>query len=162
MLKEDMVGIKSSVKELYLSRSNGLNVTRDHRRVLHHASVVKQDSVWHIRFTSLVSHVCLTLSMCSSCPAPWASRMIPVTPHPLRLPVTGGDLSSRPRTLYENIPAPCTPPVGPQLGYAPVLLSSNLSDFCWELRAQMPVEAVMKPVHSFAQWLVYIFSSSPG
>lgn len=161
MLKE-MVGIKSSVKELYLSRSKGLNVTRDHQRVLHHASVVKQDGVWHIRFMTLLSYVCLTLSMHPSCPAPCVRRMVPVTPRPLRLPVAGGHLSSRPRTLYEKLPGPCTPPSGTQLGYAPGLHRSNLSDFCRELGAHKPLEAVMKPVHDFVQWLVYVFSSSLG
>lgn len=54
MLKEEMLRI-SSVKELYLSRIKGLDVIRGHRRVLHHASVVKQDPVWHVRFMSFVS-----------------------------------------------------------------------------------------------------------
>lgn len=66
-----------------------------------------------------------------------------------------------PGLLYEKVPGPCTPPAGPQLGYAPVLLSTNLSDPWWELGAQMPFEAAMKPVHGFAQWVKCAFSSSP-
>lgn len=67
--------------------------------------------------------------------------------------------------LCEKVPGLCAQSVGPQagqVGYAPVLLSTILPGPQGELGTKMPVEAAMKFVHSYAQWVKYAFTSSPG
>lgn len=67
--------------------------------------------------------------------------------------------------LCEMVPGLCTQSVGPQagqIGYAPVLLSTSLPGPRWELGSKMLEDTAVKFVHSFAQWVKYAFTLSPG